>query len=360
MPGGVTPVTPYPGGVWSEAERPWRAASLVLAGATLISVVASTVRPSLFALPDVTLAGIAISLVLVTLGLLLLASPRSALPLGAFCVVFGVLAFPLALGGLLLGSLLVIGGGALAVGWSPVPAGTQVRWGAAGFPSRLAALVVDLLLYAPVLLGVAALLDGPMRRSRAVAVAVEAAVWLAVAVPGTATGASPGKRLLRLRVLPAPDRPSPAPAAPGARDGGAPDAPAPPPAGDAEVHADAAAGGADRAAGVEGAPAGVGWRAAAVREGVRAAELALLAALLVGLSGVVALRPLALALPSPLRSWPVGPAVAVLVVAALAAALRRSPAPHDLLAGTRVARGRLLLLGDAPAPVAGPAPAPAP
>jgi len=169
-----------------------------------------------------------------------------------------------------------------------------------------------------------------------VAIAVEAAVWLAVAVPATATGASPGKRLLRLRVLPAPDRPSPAPSAAGARGEAAPPVPAPPHAG-ADPQGAAVAG---------GGPTGVGWRAAAVR----AAELALLAALLVGLSGVVALRPLALALPSPLRSWPVGPAVAVLVVMALAVLLRRSPAPHDLLAGTRVARGRLLLPRDVPAP----------
>ncbi len=195
-----------PRGSGSEAERPWRAASLTMAGAITVLFFAYPRKLSLTTVQWLGLWGQLVSMVAIVLAIFMLVYPRSANVTGPFAIIAGILSFPILLGGVLVGSICLILGGALAFAWMPAPPEARAYASRAPhtyllLPFRFLADVIDGTLF--MLAAVAAgytFLHGPMKDSPLLVYVVELALWSAIFIPGTARGVTPGKLLLRLRI----------------------------------------------------------------------------------------------------------------------------------------------------------------
>lgn len=272
---------PLARGPLSEAERPWRAAILV--GAAGLLIYASTVDAgSPIEAEGPALLGQVLGLALLTAAAIMVLAPRATRVVAPFVIIAGILAFPVSLGGLLAGSALTVAGGALAFSWMPAPPAARLQVVPSPAAARLGAALLDAVIFGiTVVLVAATLLNKPMTDHSVVRYSVELAVWLAIVIPGCATGASPGKLLTRQRV---------------------------------------------RALGSLSPP---GWRRGTVRELVRAAEAA----------GVGS----ALAAAQAARGWSVALVAGIAIALAYGLTGRRRWAPHDLLAETWVMSGRVLV-----------------
>ncbi len=277
-------------GPMSEAERPWRAVVLTLAGGALVLFFAASIGaylgPSGLA-TNLPRFGQVLGLVVTILGVSMAMFPGATRVLGPFLMIAGILAFPIAFGAALIGSVCLIMGGALAFAWMPAPPAARLRVRAAPTAWRLGALSIDLVLFGIVVLVFASkILNAEMRDSAVVRYGIELAVWLALVLPGATRGFTPGKLMTRVRVC-----------AIGTID--------PPRA-----------------------------SRALLRECMRTIEGAACAAALVWVTAT--------------QGWRIAGTMAVVI--AIATALlggRRRWAPHDLLAGTHVIAGRVVVPPEA-------------
>lgn len=195
-----------PRGSSSEAERPWRAAALTLAGATTVLFFSYPRKLSLTTVQWLGLWGQLVSMVAIVLAIFMLVYPRAANVIGPFAIICGILSFPIILGGLLVGSICLIVGGALAFAWMPAPPEARAYASRAPhthllLPFRILADTIDgvLFMLAAVITGYT-FLHGPMKDSPALVYLVQLVIWAAIFIPGTARGVTPGKLLLRLRI----------------------------------------------------------------------------------------------------------------------------------------------------------------
>lgn len=191
---------PLARGPLGEAQHPWRAATLI--GTAGLLVYASTVDAGPLPKADVTArVGQVLGLALLTAAVVMVLAPRVTRVVAPFVMIAAILAFPISLGGLLAGSALAVAGGALAFAWMPAPPAARLRVAPAVAAARLGAVLLDGAIFGvAVVLLAATVLNRPMTESSVVRYGVELAVWLAIALPGCATGASPGKLLTRQRV----------------------------------------------------------------------------------------------------------------------------------------------------------------
>lgn len=277
-------------GPMSEAERPWRAIVLALAGGVLVLYFSASIGaylgPSGLA-TNLPLFGQVLGLGVLILGVSMAMFPGATRVLGPFLMIAGILAFPIAFGAALIGSVCLIMGGALAFAWMPAPPAARLQIRPAVTSWRLGALSIDLTLFGIVVLVLASrVLNAEMRDNAAVRYGVELAVWLALVLPGATRGFTPGKLMTRVRVC-----------AVGTLD--------PPRA-----------------------------SRALLRECVRTVEGAAVATVLVALAAAQGLR--------------IAGAMAVIVAIAMALlGGRRRWAPHDLIAGTHVPAGRIVVPPEA-------------
>jgi hypothetical protein len=185
----------------SDVERPWRAVVLIVLGGLMTLAVSLGMRHSGVIAMGASDVGTIIGGLAIALGLLLLARPDAAWLLGAGAVLVGVVSFPMSLGGLVIGSLFIVLGGALAAAWSPAPDDSTVEVRAAPIPRRLLAAAVDVGLLAALAtaVGVGAL-NGVLTTWGAYGV-VTVVMWIALVLPSTLlAGATAGKWLVDLRV----------------------------------------------------------------------------------------------------------------------------------------------------------------
>lgn len=277
-------------GPMSEAERPWRAVVLTLAGGVLILYFAASIGaylgPSGLA-TNLPRFGQALGLVVLILGISMAMFPGATRVVGPFLMIAGILAFPIAFGAALIGSVCLIMGGALAFAWMPAPPAARLQIRPALTAWRLGALSIDLTLFAIVVLVLASrVLNAEMRDNAAVRYGVELAVWLALVLPGATRGFTPGKLMTRVRVC---------------------------------------------AVGTIDPPSA---SRALLRECVRTVEGILLAATLVAVASTQGLR--------------IAGTAAVAIGAAMALlGGRRRWAPHDLIAGTHALAGRIVVPPEA-------------
>lgn len=195
-----------PRGSSSEAERPWRAASLTLAGAITILFFAYPRKLSLTTVQWLGLWGQLVSMVAIVLAIFMLVYPRSANVTGPFAIIAGILSFPIILGGLLVGSICLVLGGALAFAWMPAP--PEARAYASRSPHSylllpyrvLSDLIDGVIFLIAVLIPGYTFLHGPMKDSPPLVFLIELLLWGVIFIPGTARGVTPGKLLLRLRI----------------------------------------------------------------------------------------------------------------------------------------------------------------
>lgn len=271
--------SPLPPDRLIDDQRPWRAAVLVVLGGLLTLAVSLGMRRSGVVAMGTGDAGTVVGGLSVMLGLLMLGRPDATWLLGALAVLVGVVSFPMSLGGLVVGSLLTVVGGAIGAAWSPAPEQAEFVVEPAHPVRRLLAASVDasLLVMLGLVGGAGALRD--LVGTWVGYALVLAALWAVLVVPVTLwLGTTAGKWLLGLRV-------------------------------------------ADDDQGR--------WRPVVVREAVRFGALAL--------SAVVVVWPLASG------AGLLGAGLAGLAVAGLwAGVLWQGLEPHDRLAGTRVARHRIV------------------
>ncbi|MEW5320967.1 DUF6114 domain-containing protein [Geobacillus thermoleovorans] len=103
----------------ANRNRPVLGAVLAIAGAAFVLIVGISVFPMLL-LPGSGLmwAGLVTGLVMVVLGILSIIKPESHVMLGSFLILSSILSFVGAAGGLIIGGVIGLLGGALVVGWN--------------------------------------------------------------------------------------------------------------------------------------------------------------------------------------------------------------------------------------------------
>jgi hypothetical protein len=108
--------------MFSHKQRPTAAAIFTFfGGAAMLWVGAQMLKLIFFSNTATTMLGMAIGLLVWVLALLLLFYPQAHTVLGVFIIALSVFSFVGALGGLIVGSVLGIIGGALAIAWQPQP-----------------------------------------------------------------------------------------------------------------------------------------------------------------------------------------------------------------------------------------------
>ncbi len=272
------PLRPGPA---TEADRPWRAAVLTALGGLLTVVVSVGMRRTGVIAFGVGDAGTIVGGLSLLLGLFMLARPDQTLVFGGLAVLAGVVSFPMSLGGLVVGAVLTVLGGALGAAWSPAPEDAVLEVRPAPAPRRLAALVIDALLAGGLAVASSAtVLHGATTAAAWLFWPLLGLAWLVVVLPATLLlGVTPGKWLTRLSVV-------------GASD------------------------------------ASASRRDLVAREGLRVAVLVAVSVLLVTL---LSTGPVLVA------------AVAVVLLGAAGALLHVDVAPHDRLAGSAVVRRQVVL-----------------
>lgn len=197
--------TRLPGGRLSNAQRPLKAAVLTLLGGGLVAWVPLSLLPASFlagSRSSMVFLGLTIGLLVVALGLFLLAYPHASVGIGALVVVLSIVAFPATLGGLLVGSVLGICGGASAVAWRPAPQGSVLEVRPGGVIRRAEAFAVDLVVFVTTYGLAAGLAFSDEVQTWPGFAAVVGLSWAAVNLPGTVVaGGSPGKLAADLRVV---------------------------------------------------------------------------------------------------------------------------------------------------------------
>jgi hypothetical protein len=187
-----------------RAGRPLvvRAGAAALTGGVLIAVVAASFGPRFF-VADVRALGIGVGVLVAALAVGALVSGRVGASAGPVLIAAGVVAFPVSAGGLLVGSLLVVGGGVVLACVQTAPPGSVAVLETGHLPRRIAAAVLDVgLTVVLVLLLATGVLNAAMAGSTLLVYAVWAAAWAAVTLPlALATGASPGAWLFALRLV---------------------------------------------------------------------------------------------------------------------------------------------------------------
>ena len=272
------PLRPGPA---TEADRPWRAAALTALGGLLTVVVSVGMRRSGVIAFGVGDAGTIVGGLSLLLGLFMLARPEQSLVFGGLAVLAGVVSFPMSLGGLVIGAVLTVLGGALGAAWSPASENAVLHVRTAPAARRLAALLIDGLLAGGLAVACSAtVLHGATTAAAWLFWPLLGVAWLAVVLPTTLLlGVTPGKWLTRLAVVAEPD--------------------------------------------------GLTTRRGlAVREGLRVAVLVVVSVLLVAL---LSQGPLLVA------------AVAVVLLGTAGVLLHVGVAPHDRLAGSTVVRREVVL-----------------
>jgi len=179
-----------------------RAGAAALAGGVLVTVVAATFGPRFF-VSDVRALGIGIGVLVAALAVGALVSGRVGASVGPVLIAAGVLAFPVSAGGLLVGSLLVVGGGVVLASLQAAPPGSLAVLERGHLPRRVAAAALDVgLTVVVVVLLATGDLNAAMSSSTALVYGVWAGVWLLVTVPSAlVTGASPGAWLFGVRLV---------------------------------------------------------------------------------------------------------------------------------------------------------------
>ncbi|ONH34636.1 hypothetical protein BL254_15535 [Protofrankia sp. BMG5.30] len=321
-----------------------------MAGGAAICYFSFSFGPAFFA-ADVAVYGLAVGLFIVAFGLLMLWYPGACAALGLLSVIGGLIAFPIAAGGLGAGSLLAIIGGSLAAAWTPPPDGAFLAVRAARVGVRAAAAAIDLALAGVIVVGLyATVLNGPVKERIAVWYALHLAAWLLVVGPGVAAALTPGRLLLGIRVFTAEG--AVAAAAPGAG-----------PATGSTVSGTAVSGTAVSGTAVSGtAVSGTAVSGTAAATGTAAVPAAR-AVLREALRTVEVVGTVELVLPLP-RHVGLGPAAlcAAVVTAGWLLLLWTGRAPHDLIPRTRTVSLRVVTAPTAsslaaPAPAAGSPPA---
>ncbi|WP_131796266.1 DUF6114 domain-containing protein, partial [Candidatus Protofrankia datiscae] len=322
----------------SAAGTPWRAAVPTMAGGAAICYFSFSFGPAFFA-ADVAVYGLAVGLLIVAFGLLMLWYPGACAALGLLSVIGGLIAFPIAAGGLGAGSLLAIVGGSLAAAWTPPPDGAFLAVRAARVGVRAAAAAVDLALAGVIVVGLyATVLNGPVKEHIAIWYALHLAAWLAVVGPGAAAALTPGRLLLGTRVFTAAGPtavtvPAAVPGTTAATDAvTSPDAVAPPdntvtPRNSTVMSPDAVAVG-----GLVAAP----LARAALREALRTVEIAVTVELVLLLPRHIGFGPAALCATAAVAGW-------LLLLWA-------GQAPHDLIPRTRTVSLRIVAAAPALSP----------
>ncbi|WP_250292137.1 DUF6114 domain-containing protein, partial [Frankia sp. CiP1_Cm_nod1] len=316
----------------SAAGTPWRAAVPTMAGGAAICYFSFSFGPAFFA-ADVAVYGLAVGLLIVAFGLLMLWYPGACAALGLLSVIGGLIAFPIAAGGLGAGSLLAIIGGSLAAAWTPPPHGAFLAVRAARAGVRAAAAAIDLALAGVIVVGLyATVLNGPVKEHIAVWYALHLAAWLLVVGPGVAAALTPGRLLLGIRVFTAPGPVAAvAAAAPGAG-----------PATGSTVSGTAVSGSTMSGSAVATGTAAVPAARAVLREALRTVEVVGTVELVLPLPRHVGLGPAALC--------------AAVVTAGWLLLLWTGRVPHDLIPRTRTVSLRVVTAPTASS-LAGPAPA---
>jgi hypothetical protein len=187
-----------------------RAAAAALVGGVLIAVVAFSFGPRFF-LADVRALGIGLGVLAAALAIGPLVSGRSGSSVGPLLIAVGVLAFPVAAGGLVVGSVLVGGAGVVLASIQTAPDDAVAVLERGHLGRRVAAAMVDVGLTAiVVLLAAVTVLDDALAGSTGLVYLAWAAVWMLVTVPAALTvDASPGAWLLDVRLsTPGGSRPS--------------------------------------------------------------------------------------------------------------------------------------------------------
>ncbi len=201
-----------------EAERAGRplvlrAAVAALVGGLVIAGVATDLGPRML-VADVRVLGIGLGALVAALAVGALVSGRVGGSTGPVLVAAGVVALPVAGGGLMVGSVLVLGAGVVLASLQPAPEGAVAVLEPGHRVRRVVAAGLDVALTAAVVLVLSAsLLNAAMEASTAAVYAVWAATWLLLTVPvALLTTSSPGAWLVAVRLV-TPDGGRPGPAA---------------------------------------------------------------------------------------------------------------------------------------------------
>jgi hypothetical protein len=160
-----------------------RAAAAALVGGVLIAVVAFSFGPRFF-LADVRALGIGLGVLAAALAVAPLVSGRVSPTVGPLLIAVGVLAFPVAAGGLVVGSVLVGGAGVVLASIQAAPDDAVAVLERGHLARRVAAAIVDVGLTAVVVLMAAVtVLDDSLAGSSGRVYLAWAAAWMLVTVP---------------------------------------------------------------------------------------------------------------------------------------------------------------------------------
>ncbi|MGL5816403.1 MAG: RDD family protein [Phycicoccus sp.] len=189
-----------------------RAAAAATVGGLVVAVVAAAFGPRLM-IADVRAVGIGVGVLAVALGIGPLVTARAlGASTGPLLLACGLVSLPVAAGGLVVGSVLLVGAGVVLASVRTAPEGARYRLETGHLLRRVAAALVDLASTAAlVVLASATVLNSALVERPVFVFVVWAAGWVLVTVPTTLRcQAAPGQWLLNVRVL----APSTAPASP--------------------------------------------------------------------------------------------------------------------------------------------------
>ncbi|MGL5818078.1 MAG: RDD family protein [Phycicoccus sp.] len=180
-----------------------RAAAAATVGGLVVAAVAAAFGPRLM-IADVRAVGIGVGVLAVALGIGPLVTGRGlGTSTGPLLLACGLVSLPVAAGGLVVGSVLLVGAGVVLASVRTAPEGARYRLETGHLPRRVAAALVDLVATAAlVVLASATLLNSTLAERPVLAFAVWCAGWLLVTVPTTLRWrASPGQWLVNVRLV---------------------------------------------------------------------------------------------------------------------------------------------------------------
>ncbi|MGL5928878.1 MAG: RDD family protein [Dermatophilaceae bacterium] len=188
-----------------------RASAAAVAGGLVVAVVAAAFGPRLM-IADVRAVGIGVGVLAVALGLGPLVTGRAlGTSTGPLLLACGLVSLPVAAGGLVVGSVLLVGAGIVLASVRSAPDGAHHRLETGHLPRRVAATLVDLALTAVlVVLASATVLNAALTERPVLAFAVWTVSWTLVTVPTALRWrAAPGQWLLNVSVLAPSTEPAP-------------------------------------------------------------------------------------------------------------------------------------------------------